>query len=67
MEQIIGDAAGKIWKYLQLNGATSTTKLGAACELDSKLVQRALGWLAREDKLVSIQKGRTEFIDLKQS
>ncbi|MCL5974884.1 MAG: winged helix-turn-helix domain-containing protein [Gammaproteobacteria bacterium] len=67
MEQIIGDAAGKIWKYLQNNGATSTTKLASACELDIKLVQRAIGWLAREDKLMSIQKGRIEVIDLKES
>lgn len=67
MQRTIGDAAGKIWKYLETNGQTSTTKLAIECELDIKLVQRAIGWLAREDKLTSIQKGRSEFISLKES
>lgn len=67
MQRTIGDAAGKIWKYLKTNGQTSTTKLAIECELDNKMVQRAIGWLAREDKLTSIQKGRSEFISLKES
>ncbi len=66
MQQTIGDAAGKIWKYLKLNGATSTAKLATECELDSKLQQRAIGWLAREDNVVSLQKGRSEIISLKE-
>ncbi len=67
MQSTIGDAAGKVWKYLKKNGPTSTTKLATECELDNKLVQRAIGWLTREDKLVTIQKGRSEMIDLKES
>jgi hypothetical protein len=31
------------------------------------MVQRAIGWLAREDKLISVQKGRSEIISLKES
>jgi|TARA_R100000935_G_scaffold19067_4_gene36700 predicted transcriptional regulator len=67
MQQTIGDAAGKIWQYLQKNGATSITKLATECGLDIKVVQRAIGWLAREDKLISVQKGRSEIISLKES
>ena len=67
MQKTIGDAAGKIWKYLEKNGATSTTKLALECELDIKLVQRAIGWLAREDKLISTMKSRSEMISLKES
>ncbi|HAO24072.1 MULTISPECIES: winged helix-turn-helix domain-containing protein [unclassified Methylophaga] len=66
MQQIIGDAAGEIWKYLKKNGATSTSKLAAECALDSKSFQRAVGWLCREDKLSLTQKGRSEIIDLKE-
>jgi len=45
MQQTIGDAAGKIWQYLQKNGATSITKLATECGLDIKMVQEPLaGW-----------------------
>jgi len=67
MQRTIGDATGIVWKYLKTHGPTSATKLAIECELDNRLVQRALGWLARENKLVLIQKGRSELIDLKES
>ncbi len=65
MQKIIGDAAGKVWEYLEKNGPTSTTKLAVECGLDIKVVQRAIGWLAREDKLISTMKSRSEMISLK--
>ena len=67
MQQMIGDAAGKIWTYLKQNGPSSTAKLTKELGLDMKLLQRAIGWLSREDKLSLTQKGRTEIIALKES
>lgn len=64
MLDVIGDAAGVVWTYLDANGETSIAKLAKETKLDSKLVQRALGWLASEDKLTFTAKGRTELVSL---
>jgi len=61
----IGTAAGAVWSYLEANGATSATKLSKETGLDAKTIQRAIGWLAKEDKLSIETKGRTETISLK--
>tara|TARA_R110001583_G_scaffold171120_2_gene324604 strand:+ start:3932 stop:4129 length:198 start_codon:yes stop_codon:yes gene_type:complete len=65
MSALIGSAAGVVWKYLDLNGASSVTKVAKDTELDVKAVQRAIGWLASENKLNIEMKGRTETISLK--
>lgn len=65
MSDSIGAAAGVVWKYLDLNGATSVSKLAKDSALDAKIVQRAIGWLANENKLNIEMKGRTETISLK--
>lgn len=65
MSDSIGAAAGVVWKYLDLNGATSVAKLAKDSALDAKIVQRAIGWLANENKLNIEMKGRTETISLK--
>jgi hypothetical protein len=65
MSSIVGSAAGVLWEYLSAQGPTSVTKLSKETELDSKLVQRAIGWLDREDKLAFEMKGRTELVALK--
>ena len=61
----IGAAAGVVWTYLEVNGASSATKIAKETDLDAKSVQRAIGWLAKEDKLSFETKGRTETISLK--
>jgi DeoR/GlpR family transcriptional regulator of sugar metabolism len=61
----IGSAAGVLWTYLDTAGEVSISKLTKETELDTKTVQRALGWLAKEDKLSFSQKGRTEMVTLK--
>jgi predicted transcriptional regulator len=61
----IGSAAGSVWTFLESNGASSATKIAKETGLDAKSVQRALGWLAKEDKLIIETKGRTETISLK--
>jgi hypothetical protein len=65
MSNIIGDAAGKIWTYLDKNGPSSVTKITNETEINKNDVQRAIGWLAKEDKLIIEAKGRVETISLK--
>jgi predicted HTH transcriptional regulator len=65
MSDTIGATAGKIWEYLEENGATSVTKLTKETELNRNDVQRAIGWLAKEGKLNFEMEGRTELLSLK--
>jgi DNA-binding transcriptional regulator YhcF (GntR family) len=65
MRDVIGSAAGVIWQYLTDNGVVSVSKLAKDTKLEPKVLQRALGWLAREDKLCFELKGRSEMISLK--
>lgn len=62
---VIGDAAGKIWKYLDTNGEASVSKVTKETGLNKNDVQRAIGWLAKEDKLNFEINGRTETLSLK--
>lgn len=64
MSITIGAAAGKIWKFLDENGAASATKIGKETGIGKNDIQRAIGWLAREEKISIEQNGRTETISL---
>lgn len=65
MANIIGTAAGQIWHYLEKNGPASVTKITTETGLGKNDVQRAIGWLSKEDKLVIETIGRTETLSLK--
>jgi len=65
MRDVIGEAAGKIWHYLDENGEASVTKVTNETGLGKNDVQRAIGWLLREDKLAIETVGRTETLSLK--
>lgn len=65
MTSTIGATAGKVWEYLSNNGPSSVTKITDETQIISKDVQRAIGWLAKEDKLVIEVKGRNETVSLK--
>ncbi len=65
-ESSIGIAAGKIWEYLNENGATSVSKVTKETELNRNEAQRAIGWLTKEDKLLFEMDGRTELLSLKE-
>jgi len=65
MLDMIGSSAGVIWKYLDKNGETSVSKLVKETKLETKVAQRAMGWLANEDKVKFELNGRTEIISLK--
>lgn len=53
----IGVAAGKVWGYLKENGHASPSQIARNTGIPRDLVQRAIGWLAREDKL-DFEKGK---------
>ena len=51
-------------KHLRAKGPLSLTKLIKETEAPREMVLQAIGWLAREDKLV-FEEGRTKTIGLK--
>jgi predicted transcriptional regulator len=61
----IGDAAGKVWQYLNQNGSASVTKITTETGINKNDMQRAIGWLLKEDKLFIEVKGRIETLSLK--
>lgn len=65
MQNKIDDAAGQVWRYLDKNGSDSVTKITNETGLNKNDVQRAIGWLLKEDKLIFEMVGRTETLSLK--
>ncbi len=48
----IGEAAGAVWRALEGSTSwTTVTQLRNRTSLSSDMLQRALGWLAREGKI----------------
>ncbi|WP_340122432.1 winged helix-turn-helix domain-containing protein [Methylobacter svalbardensis] len=65
MSNIIGDAAGAIWNYLEKNGPSSVNKVTTETGINRNDVQRAIGWLSKEGKLSIEMIGRAETLSLK--
>lgn len=65
MSNTIGDTAGIIWKYLDKNGPASVNKVTTETGINKNDVQRAIGWLSKEDKLFIEMIGRAETLSLK--
>jgi hypothetical protein len=61
----IGETAGKVWHYLQKNGQATPAEIAQKTACPQDMVQRAIGWLAREDKLAIAKMGRDELISLR--
>ncbi len=55
--EMIGEAAGKIWNYLNENGETTLSKLKKDLDLKGSAAEFAIGWLAREGKVEMAKKG----------
>jgi hypothetical protein len=55
----IGKTAGEVWRYLGKKGKASLTELPAEVKVNPDLVNQALGWLAREEKVKFIKQGKT--------
>jgi len=61
----IGDAAGAVWRVLSDNGPMPMAKLVKAVGEPRDTTMQALGWLAREDKVSIVPKGRSHEISLR--
>ncbi len=65
MSESISRTAGVIWNYLDKNGPTTVSQLTRNINETDKLLQRSIGWLAREDKIVIETVNRAETLSLK--
>jgi hypothetical protein len=65
MPERAGLTAGNIWHYLEKNGATPVAKLLRELPEEEKIIQRSIGWLAQEGKIILDTVDRVETIALK--
>lgn len=54
----IGTAAGVVWRFLEQNGPATASRIKKDVPLPPGMVDRAIGWLAREEKIEVDGKGR---------
>ena len=64
MKEKIGNDAGQVWKVLDVQGTKSLKELKKATKLIDKDLYAALGWLAREEKLVFRQEENDWYMSL---
>jgi Winged helix-turn-helix domain (DUF2582) len=65
MTEEIGTTAGAIWHMLEANGEMTLTKLKKELNAASPTFDWAIGWLAREDKIMLTTEKRTTRVCLK--
>jgi hypothetical protein len=65
MSETIGTVAGAIWHALEANGEMTLTRLKKEVKVESPLFDWAIGWLAREDKIVLARDKRSFSVCLK--
>jgi hypothetical protein len=65
LKQAVGETAGKLWQTLSANGPQTLAQLKKKVDGSSELVNFALGWLAREDKVEIVQEKKTYRAQLK--
>ncbi len=58
MDVEIGMAAGEVYRYLELNGPASVPQLKKETGRRDATIHQAIGWLAREDKVVRLPRGK---------
>ena len=61
---VIGDAAGLVWHYLQANGSVTLSKLAKDLDAPRDTVMQGVGWLAREGKVRFEETPRSRIISL---
>ena len=64
MKEIIGQTAGKIWDTLKETETVSLSSLPKIVNEKQAVVYQSLGWLAREDKIEYITKGKSTLVTL---
>ncbi len=65
MSEEIGTMAGAIWHTLEANGEMTLAKLKKDLKAGSPLFDWAIGWLAREDKIILTAEKRSTRVSLK--
>ena len=65
MVNLIGETAGKVWSFLDKHGEANLTQIKKGLKGDANVILQAIGWLAREDKLLIEKKGRLITYSLK--
>lgn len=65
MQETIGQTAGQIWECLSNNEEMTMAALKKDLNLKGDVASLALGWLAREEKVDFVQKGKSTKIRLK--
>jgi hypothetical protein len=63
----IGEVAGEVWRLLDRKGPQSMARLVKEIEAPRDTVMQALGWLAREDKILIEEESRTKVVSLRSS
>jgi hypothetical protein len=64
MKDQIGFTAGKVWMFLRKKDEVNLANLPKLMDEKTLLVQMALGWLAREDKVVLRAEGAKTFVSI---
>lgn len=67
MKEKIGKTAGNIWDILQENEEVAISQFPKMLNEKAVVVNQALGWLAREDKIIYRQEGNRTLISLTDS
>jgi Winged helix-turn-helix domain (DUF2582) len=67
MQEEIGITAGAIWQALDANGEMSLAALKKEVNGKAPIIDWAIGWLAREDKIVLTRQKRSYLIRLKEA
>lgn len=65
MEHIIGELAGKVYHFLEEVEEATLSDIAKNVEGSSTKVNMAIGWLAREEKLLFNTEGRGTLISLR--
>lgn len=65
MDREIGEAAGRIWRYLAQHETVTLRQLQRGTTLPERLLLMGVGWLAREEKLCFVQERRVLKLALK--
>ena len=67
MKDKVIETAGKAWRTLGENGESSAREIAKTIKEREDIVNQAIGWLAREDKINFVTKRNETLISLVQS
>lgn len=65
--EAIGEVAGKVWRHLAAEGEQSVSQVAQALDEPLERVTLAVGWLAREGKIVLKTESGTLTLALKEN